>query len=148
MVAPLTSRLSSKVKFKWSPLCQQVFTEVKALISSAPVFLPQEWESLLSCRLPVDASELGAGTVFLQTDDDSLDHLVNFFFQKFNSYQLNYSIVEKEAVALIWPLQHFENYVDGGGEPLFLLLLICFFKVPKLLSWSWEWYIRIFWMET
>lgn len=33
------------------------------------------------------------------------------FQKKFNSHQLNYAIIEKEALALIWALQHFEVYV-------------------------------------
>jgi hypothetical protein len=32
-----------------------------------------------------------------------------------NSYQLNYSVVEKEVLALIFGLQHFEVYVGSGG---------------------------------
>ncbi len=42
---------------------------------------------------------------------------VSFFSRKFNSYQLNYSVVEKEALALIWALQHFDVYV-GLGQPI------------------------------
>ena len=54
----------------------------------------------------------------LQTGDDGVEHPVSFFSRKFNSYQLNYSTVEKEALALIWALQHFEVYVGGGVETL------------------------------
>ena len=116
VVAPLTSLLSAKAKFEWSPLCQQVFEEVKFLISSAPVLAaPRMGEPF---KLQVDASKLGAGAVLLQTGEDGMDHPVSFFSRKFNSYQLNYSIVEKEALALIWALQHFEVYVGGGVEPL------------------------------
>lgn len=45
------------------------------------------------------------------------DHPVCFLLHKFNSYQLNYSIVEKETLALIWALQPFEVYL-GSGAPL------------------------------
>lgn len=36
---------------------------------------------------------------------------------RFNSFQLNYSVIEKETLALIWALQHFDIYV-GSSVPL------------------------------
>ncbi len=59
-----------------------------------------------------------AGAVLLQTGPDGTDHPVSFFLRKSNSYPLNYSIIEKEALALIWALQHFEVDGGGGGKPL------------------------------
>ena len=43
---------------------------------------------------------------------------MSFYSKKFNSFQLNYSVIEKETLALIWALQHFEVYVDSGSVPL------------------------------
>lgn len=37
--------------------------------------------------------------------------MVVLFSKNFNSYQLNYLVVEKEALALIWGLQNFDMYV-------------------------------------
>lgn len=111
VVAPLIRLLSSKVKFDWSPQCQLSFVNGKSLISTAPVLaVPQFGDPF---QLQVDASNLGAGSVLLQVGPDSVVHPVGFFSRKFNSYQLNYSIVEKEVLALIWALQHFP-YVGGG----------------------------------
>ncbi len=65
-------------------------------------------------KLQVDASNVGAGAVLLQTSEDEVDCVVGYFSRKFNSYQLNYSVIEKEALALIWALNHFEVYVGSG----------------------------------
>ncbi len=116
VVAPLTNLLSFKVKFDWSPQCQCAFENVKGLISSAPVLAAPCLDEPF--RLQVDASNVGAGAVLLQTGPDGIDHPISFFSRKFNSYQLNYSIVKKEVLALIWALQHFEVYVGGGCKPL------------------------------
>jgi len=43
---------------------------------------------------------------------------VSFYTKKFNQFQLNYSVIEKETLALIWALQHFEVYLDSGSVPL------------------------------
>lgn len=44
----------------------------------------------------------------------SLDEPSKLHVDASNFHQLNYSIVEKEALALIWALQDFEVYVGGG----------------------------------
>ena len=41
-----------------------------------------------------------------------VEHPVSFFSKKFNSYQLNYS--EKETLAIVWALQHFEVYINSS----------------------------------
>lgn len=112
VVAPLTDLLKSKIKFIWSPSCQQAFEEVKALLCSSPVLLAPRFDQPF--KLHVDASHVGAGAVLLQADDNGVDHPVCFFSKKFNSYQLNYSVIEKEALALILALQHFRVYVESG----------------------------------
>lgn len=68
--------------------------------------------------LYVDASKVGAGAVLMQTNDHGVDCPVSFFSKKFNIHQLNYSIIEKEALALIWALRHFEVYVGSGASAL------------------------------
>lgn len=53
--------------------------------------------------------------VLSQTDDNDVDRPVSFFSKKFNKHQLNYSTIEKEALALIWGLQF--SCVCGRGVP-------------------------------
>ena len=43
-----------------------------------------------------------------------IDRPVSFFSRKFKKHQLTYSVVEKQALALVWSLQQFEVY-DGSG---------------------------------
>ncbi len=41
-----------------------------------------------------------------------------FFSKKFNKCQRNYSVIEKEALALLLDLQHFEVYLGGSDGPV------------------------------
>ena len=50
----------------------------------------------------------------MQAGDHGVEKPVAFFSRKFNKYQLNYSVIEKEALALIWALQHFDVYLGSG----------------------------------
>ncbi|XP_030283654.1 uncharacterized protein LOC115587797 [Sparus aurata] len=70
------------------------------------------------CVDQVDASHVGAGAVLVQADEQGVDRPVSFFSKKFNRHQVNYSVVEKEALALVWALQHFAVYVESGVAPV------------------------------
>lgn len=113
---------------------------IKSLLCSSPVLLAPRFDKPF--MIQVDASQFGAGAVLLQEDGQGLTRPVSFFSKKFNRYQLNYSVIEKEALALVWSLQHFEVYV--GGRPLVVytdhnpLTFLQSFKCPnqRLMRWS------------
>lgn len=116
VVAPLTNLLKANASFIWSAECENAFQSVKILLTSAPVLAAPRLNEPF--KLHVDASKIGAGAVLLQEDDNGIDRSVGFFSRKFKVYQLNYSTIEKEALALVWGLQHFEVYVCGSRSPV------------------------------
>ena len=116
VVAPLTSLLSAARQFVWSVDCQHAFDCIKALMCSAPVLAAPDFA--VPFKLEVDASALGAGAVLLQESGDGIDHPVCFFSRKFDKHQLNYSTIEKEALALLLALQYFEVYVGSSSVPV------------------------------
>ena len=59
-----------------------------------------------------DASEVGAGGVLLQMFNE-VKCPIAFFSKKFSPEQLNYSVTEKECLAIIWSIQKFEIYLYG-----------------------------------
>lgn len=65
--------------------------------------------------LQVDASYVGAGAVLLQADKKGVERPVGFYSRKY-SYQLNYLVIQKETLALVWGLQHFDVYVGSGAH--------------------------------
>lgn len=115
VVSPLTDLLKGKAKFVWSSGCQKAFEQVKTLLCSAPVLAAPRFDRPF--KLFIDASFVGAGSVLMQADNLGIDKPVSFFSKKFNLYQLNYSVIEKEALALILSLKHFDVYV-GGSIPV------------------------------
>ena len=113
---PLTELLQKNVKFIWTERCQSAFNRLKALLQSAPVLSAPDFSRPF--KLAVDASDIAAGAVLLQEDDDEIDHPVAYFPRKFNQHQRNYSTVEKDCLALIFALQHFDVYVSSAGVPI------------------------------
>ncbi|XP_073797050.1 uncharacterized protein isoform X2 [Danio rerio] len=116
VVSPLTSLLSPSKSFVWDEKCQYAFESVKTLLSSSPVLAAPDLNRPF--KLEVDASNVGAGAVLLQDDEQGIAHPVSYFSRKFNKNQLNYSVIEKETLALIFALQHFEVYVGCSVQPL------------------------------
>ena len=93
-----------------------LYDAVKALLCLAPVLAAPNFGKPF--KLQVDASQTGAGAVLLQENDNNVECPVSFFSRKCNKYRQNYSVIEKEALGLIWDLQHFEVYVGSGLTPL------------------------------
>uniref|UniRef100_A0A8C5DBJ5 Gypsy retrotransposon integrase-like protein 1 n=1 Tax=Gouania willdenowi TaxID=441366 RepID=A0A8C5DBJ5_GOUWI len=116
VVAPLTSLTSPSKPFVWSPACQAAFESAKALLCSAPVLTAPDFERPF--KLEVDASDRGAGAVLLQEDACGIDHPIGYFSKKYNRHQVGYSTIEKEALSLLFALQHFEVYVGSSTLPV------------------------------
>lgn len=116
VAAPLTNLLSTKRLFQWTNESQLAFDSVKSLLTAAPVLAAPNFS--LPFALAVDASDIGAGAVLMQHGEDGLEHPLCFFSRKFNAHQRAYSTIEKEALALVLALQHFEVYVGGAAQPV------------------------------
>ena len=115
VTASLTSLLSKKVKFTWSENCQRSFEKVKMLLQSAPVLIAPDFNKPF--KLTVDASDLGAGAVLMQ-EHSGIDHPICYFSKKFLKHQKNYSTIEKETIALILALNHFDVYLITTFHPI------------------------------
>ncbi len=63
----------------------------------------------------MDASQVDAGAVLMQEDDLGVERPVSLFSKKLNPCQLSYSVIEKETLALIMALKHFDVYVSGSA---------------------------------
>ena len=113
---PLTNLLGKRVKFLWTDNCQKSFEKLKAILKSAPVLLAPSFDK--EFKLAVDASDVGAGSVLFQEDDNGVDNPVCYYSKKFNKHQRNYSTVEKECLSLVLALQHFEFCLASSVAPI------------------------------
>ena len=116
ITAPLTSLLKKGQEYVWSTSCQDAFTKVKSVLTSLPVMLVLNFQKQF--MLMVDASGVGAGAVLMQFDSNGIEHPVCYFSHKFNQHQKNYSTIEKETLALVLSLQHFDVYLNTTKYPI------------------------------
>lgn len=112
VVAPLTDLLSPKVSYTWTEKCRNAFENLKSLLVAAPVLSAPDFTKPFS--LAVDACDYGVGAVLLQLGADHINHPVSYFSKKFSHPQRSYSTIEKEALALVLAVQHFEVYLGAS----------------------------------
>lgn len=116
LAEPLTNLLKKNVPFCWSLSCEDAFNKLKAVLTNQPVLKSPDFSKPF--QLAVDASDVGIGGLLLQADENGIDHPVAYYSKKLDIHQRRYSTIEKETLALILSLSHFEVYVSSCIDPL------------------------------
>ena len=109
--APLTSLTRKNQKFKWNADAQKSFEIIKEKLSEPPVLVHPDYNKqfILSC----DASNISLGAMLGQRDDHGIIHPISYFSKKLNDAQLNYTIMEKELLAIVEAVKSFRYYLYG-----------------------------------
>ena len=110
---PLTELTKAKNpdKAKWSDRCERAFCKLKELLLTPPIL--KVAEPTKCYVLQTDASEQGLGAVLSRIDQNREEHPVAFASRKFLPREKNYSVIEKECLAIVWSLQVFHVYLYG-----------------------------------
>ena len=117
VAAPLTNLLRKHTPFTWTAACEHAFQVTKAMMTSSPVLQTPCYEKQFF--LATDASDAAAGAVLQQeAHDGSCLHPISFFSRKFTAAEKNYSTVEKETLALVLALKHFDVYLCVVVKPI------------------------------
>lgn len=95
----------------WGRSCQEAFEWLNEILTAQPVFKVADPEWLFI--LQTDASEYGLGAVLSQEDENGDKHPVAFASWKFIPHEVNYSIIKKECLAVVWTLTYFHMYLEG-----------------------------------
>ena len=91
LTEPLSALLKKGEMFSWLVVCQETFDKIKSILLPEPVLMAPSFKKPFS--LFVDASNIGIGAVLLQEDANRLDHLVCYYFRKFNGLYINVMIL-------------------------------------------------------
>jgi hypothetical protein len=108
-IKPLSALLKKDVAFRWGNEANRSFEDIKNAISQAPVLISPDF-SRDFIIFSIASQDTIAG-VLMQKDVDNYEHPVAFMSKVLRDSELNYSITEKQAYALVKSLKHFRNYI-------------------------------------
>ncbi|GFY23360.1 retrovirus-related Pol polyprotein from transposon 297 [Trichonephila clavipes] len=106
---PLYNLKRKLKRFIWSIEAQKAFDAVKAAITKAPVLKFPDFQKPF--ELFTDASSIGVGEVLNQEQRP-----VVFASRTLSAAERNYSVTERECLAVVWALNKFRTYL--GSLPI------------------------------
>lgn len=110
MTAPLRQLLKSGIKFKWTAECEQAFLNLKREIVSDRILVP--YDATQPIRLACDASPVGIGAVLSHVIGDQ-ERPIAFASRALTPAEQNYSQIDREALAIVFAVEHFFQYLFG-----------------------------------
>ena len=111
LLHPLHALLQRTKKWKWTKECADVFRNAKKQLSSAPVLA--HYDPQLPLQLAGDASSYGVGAVLSHRYPDGSERPVAYASRTLLPSERNYAQIEKEALALIFGIQKFHQFIYG-----------------------------------
>ena len=114
VAAPLFKLLKNDVHFTWTVDQENAFQTIKDKLISAPILIYPDFTKKF--YLYTDVSDAGLGAVLSQKDDEGRERVVAYASVSLKPAEKNYSVTEKEALAVVWAVRQFRHYLLG---PLF-----------------------------
>ncbi len=113
---PLTNLLRKNVKFEWTSECDQAFKKLKTKLIQAPILA--QFKEDCEVEIFTDACMYGMSAILGQIQNNK--HVVISYNSKmFNGAQLNYSVTEKECLALVYAVKKYRHYIYGTHFTLY-----------------------------
>ena len=113
ITAPLRELTKKNTPFQWSEACQEAYDKLKAVLTSSPVvsYFDVNKESIVL----VDASPVGLSAILAQRAPQSEEtKIIAYASRSLTDVETRYSQTEKEALAIVWGIEHFHIYLYGA----------------------------------
>src|SRR3569623_267992 len=112
IAVPLMNLTKKSVGWDWTGRWQDAFEKLKHSLAEAPLLrTPEERKPY---EVITDASDYGLGAVLLQEG-----YPIAFESRKLNSAELNYTVTEKEMLAVVHALRVWRCYLEGAQFTVF-----------------------------
>ncbi|UYV82946.1 K02A2.6-like [Cordylochernes scorpioides] len=107
---PLRRLLKKDKNLFWSAQCQAAFIKLKNEVASDRVLIP--FDTNLPVTLTTDASPVGIAAV-LSHGINKVEHPIAFASRSLTDAEQNYSQLDREALAIVFGVDHFFYYLFG-----------------------------------
>ncbi|XP_074305170.1 uncharacterized protein LOC141640182 [Silene latifolia] len=108
---PLCKLLHKDVEFVFDDHCREAFDLLKERLVSAPIIQAPKWDRPF--EIMTDASDFAIGAVLGQKDDKA-SYVIQYASSLLNDAQRNYTVTEKEFLAVVYAIEKFRAYLLGA----------------------------------
>ena len=109
---PLVRLTKKSEPFRWENEQEKAFETMKAMLISPPVMAYPRLD--LPYRLYTDACNYAIGGILVQEHEDGIEHVIQYVSHQLNGPQSRYSVIEKEAYAVIYCIEKLRPYLLGA----------------------------------
>jgi hypothetical protein len=111
--APLVELTKKNVAWEWGDTQEYAFKALKEMLTTAPTLLIPDTSPGRTFVIHTDASDFAVGGVLLQDQGQGGLQPCAYFSKKLNSAERNYSVGDKEMLAMKLALNEYRIYVEG-----------------------------------
>ena len=113
ITAPLRELTKKNARFEWKPIHQEAFEKLTKALSTVPCV--SYFDKNKDTYVLVDASPFGLCAILSQKSQGSEDQkVVAYASRALTDVEKRYSQTEKEALAIVWSVEHFHLYLYGN----------------------------------
>lgn len=110
IISPLSQLLKKKTRWRWEQPQADALYRLKQLLTSAPVLARPDFTQPFT--LKTDASNVGLGAVLTQIQSGE-EKVIAYSSRTLTSCEKNYSVTEKECLAVLWGIAKHRHYLEG-----------------------------------
>ncbi|KAK2885164.1 hypothetical protein Q8A73_021638 [Channa argus] len=119
IAAPLTKLTSPIAPFRWTEKAEGAFTQLKDQFTSPPIL--SQPDTSRQFVVEVDASEVGVDAVLSQrSEGDQKLRPCAFFSRQLSSAERNYSVGDRELLAIKLALEEWRHWLEGVPQPFII----------------------------
>ncbi|XP_036343688.1 uncharacterized protein K02A2.6-like, partial [Rhagoletis pomonella] len=111
MCAPLYKLLKADETFSFTGECKKSVDRLKAALKADKCLA--HFNPGYETKLTVDASPLGLGAILSQVTAEGYEVPIEFASRKLSAAEMRYSQLDKEAIAILFGVKKFHNYLYG-----------------------------------
>lgn len=116
VLSPIYNLLKKSTTFNWNSACVNSFNLVKKIIASENVLA--HYDQKLPLILMCDASQNGIGAAIFHTMKNNENKPIAFASKTLTVAQRNYSTIDREALAIYFGVNKFQQYLMGRNFTL------------------------------
>ncbi len=108
---PLVRLLTKDTPFYWGEEQESLFRALIEALATSPCLVHPDFDKPFI--LFTNASDVAIGAILAQHDENKVDHPIAYYSKTLSKAERNYSVTERECLAVLLAIKHFCPFLDG-----------------------------------